>query len=248
MKESSSVTDTALRPLHELSAVNQLSNKKGNMKNILWALLMLLTLTATAQNNFKVPAYEKFKLKNGLTVFLMEQHEVPLIYVSAVFDAGSVQDNEQYGLANLTADALLFGAKKYSKEQIEEMTDFVGANLTTGAGKESARVSMSFAVKDADRMFDVLQQVLTTPTFDAGEFVKHKQRMLLQLAQQKESPRAVIGNYFNRFVFDRHPYATPTGGITSTVEKINAEDVRKFYNTHYHRPRRHRHCGRFQNR
>lgn len=194
---------------------------------------MLLSFTIKAQNNFKVPTYEKFKLKNGLTVYLMEQHEVPLIYVSAVFDAGSIQDNEQYGLANLTADALLFGTKKYTKEQIEEMTDFVGANLNTGAGKESAEVSMSFAVKDADKMFDILQQALAAPVFDAEEFAKHKQRTLLQLTQQKESPRSVIGNYFNRFVFDNHPYATPTNGTTTTVEKISVDDVKKFYNTYY---------------
>ena len=64
------------------------------MKHIFLALLALLTLSVQAQNNFKVPKYEKFKLKNGLTVYLMEQHEVPLINVSAVFDAGSIHDGE----------------------------------------------------------------------------------------------------------------------------------------------------------
>ncbi len=108
------------------------------MKNILIAFLTCFTLTVVAQNNFKVPPYEKFKLKNGLTVYLMEQHEVPLIYVSAVFDAGSIQDSQQYGLASMTADALLFGTKKYTKAEIEEATDYVGARLNSGAGKESA--------------------------------------------------------------------------------------------------------------
>jgi predicted Zn-dependent peptidase len=37
--------------------------------------------------------YKKFVLKNGLTVYLMEQHEVPLIYVSAVFPAGATKDS-----------------------------------------------------------------------------------------------------------------------------------------------------------
>ncbi|GHB84748.1 M16 family metallopeptidase [Persicitalea jodogahamensis] len=203
------------------------------MKKIASLLLIFSVFAAEAQNNFKVPAYEKFKLKNGMTVYLMEQHEVPLIYVSAVFDAGSIQDGDRYGLASMTADALLFGTKKYTKEQIEEATDYVGANLNSGAGKESARVSMSFATKDADKMFDVLQDVLVNPTFDATEFDKYKQRSLLQLTQQKESPRAVIGNYFNKMVFDQHPYASPTDGTTSTIDKITAEDVRSFYKTYY---------------
>ncbi|WP_254561204.1 M16 family metallopeptidase [Dyadobacter diqingensis] len=203
------------------------------MKNILLLLLALTTLSASAQNNFKVPKYEKFKLKNGLTVYLMEQHEVPLINVSAVFDAGSINDGDQYGLAALTADAVVFGTQKYTKSQIEEITDYVGANLSTMAGKEGASVRSSFAVKDQDKLFDVIQQVIMYPVFDATEFDKHKQRTLLELAQAKESPRSVIGNYFNGFVFDKHPYATPTGGTKSTVDKITVQDVKKFYQGNY---------------
>ena len=203
------------------------------MKNILLLLLTLTTLSASAQNNFKVPKYEKFKLKNGLTVYLMEQHEVPLINVSAVFDAGSINDGDQYGLAALTADAVVFGTQKYTKSQIEEITDYVGANLSTMAGKEGASVRSSFAVKDQDKLFDVIQQVVMYPVFDATEFDKHKQRTLLELAQAKESPRSVIGNYFNGFVFDKHPYATPTGGTKSTVDKITVQDVKKFYQSNY---------------
>ena len=203
------------------------------MKNILIAFLTCCTLTVVAQNNFKVPPYEKFKLKNGLTVYLMEQHEVPLIYTSTVFDAGSIQDGPQYGLASMTADALLFGTKKYTKSEIEEATDYVGARLSSGAGKESAEVNMSFAVKDADKMFAILQEVLTQPTFDATELDKHKQRTLLELAQQKESPRAVVGNYFNTLVFDKHPYANPTSGTPSTIEKISVDEVKNLYKTYY---------------
>ncbi len=203
------------------------------MKKIATLLLILCAFAAQAQNNFKVPTYEKFKLKNGLTVYLMEQHEVPLIYTSAVFDAGSTQDGDRYGLAAMTADALVFGTKKYTKEQIEEATDYVGANLNSGAGKESARVSMSFAAKDADRMFDILREVLIEPNFDATEFEKHKQRTLLQLTQQRESPRSVIGNYFSKMVFDKHPYATPTSGTNATIAKLSPANAAAFYKKNY---------------
>ncbi len=203
------------------------------MKHILFLLLAIIPVSLMAQNNFKVPKYEKFKLKNGLTVYLMEQHEVPLINVSAVFDAGSINDGERYGLASLTADALMFGTTKYSKSQIEEMTDFVGAKLSTYASKDNAGLSSSFAVKDQDKMFDVIQQVIMHPAFDAAEFKKHKDRTLLELDQQKESPRSVIGNYFNAMVFKSFPYANPGGGIKSTVEKISEEDTRTFYKNNY---------------
>ena len=58
------------------------------MKRIIYILLLsLLTGSFTQAQSFKLPAYQKFTLKNGLTVYLMEQHEVPIISVSAILPA-----------------------------------------------------------------------------------------------------------------------------------------------------------------
>ncbi|MCE6990211.1 pitrilysin family protein [Dyadobacter sp. CY323] len=203
------------------------------MKNIFIVFLAFISANAFSQSSFKVPKYEKFKLKNGLTVYLMEQHEVPLINVSAVFDAGSIHDGERFGLANLTADALLFGTKKYTKPQIEEMIDFVGASVNTYAAKDMAGITSSFAVKDQEKLFDIIQQMLLHPVFDQSEFDKYRARTVQQLIQQKESPRAVIGNYFNAFVFKNFPYANPDAGTKPAVEKLNAADAKAFYESNY---------------
>ncbi len=203
------------------------------MKNIITVVIALLLAGVSLAQTFKVPPYQKFTLKNGLTVYLMEQREVPLINVSAVFDAGAIQDGNRYGLANMTADALLFGSAKYTKAQLEEKTEYVGASVDTYAGKEVAKLSASFAVKDQDLLFDIIQDVVTKPTFDQAEFDKYKQRQLLQLTQQKESPRAVVNSYFNRFVFDGHPYANPVTGTPSAVSAITASDARQFYQKNY---------------
>lgn len=203
------------------------------MKYALTLVTALLVAGASLAQTFKLPAYQKFTLKNGLTVYLMEQHEVPLINVSAVFEAGAVQDGTRYGLASMTADALLFGSARYPKAQLEEKAEFVGATLDTYAGKEVAKLSASFAVKDQDLLFDMIQDVITKPTFELAEFDKYRQRQLLQLTQQKESPRSVVTNYFNRLVFDGHPYANPVTGTPAAVSAITASDARQFYQTHY---------------
>jgi len=201
------------------------------MKYLLITLL-LLAEAATAQT-FKLPQYQKFTLKNGLTVYLMEQHEVPLINVSVVFNAGAVQDGNRYGLASMTADALVFGSEKYTKAEIDQKTEFVGAQLNTFSGKDVARLTASFAVKDQDLLFDIIQNVLTKPTFDQTEFDKYKTRTLLQLTQQKESPRQVINNYFGRMVYEAHPYANPVSGTPQTVSAVSANDARQFYQRSY---------------
>lgn len=186
--------------------------------------------TATA---FKLPKYEKVVLKNGLTVYLMEQHEVPMIYVSAVFPAGAIYDNQQNGLAFMTASALKHGTKKMTKNQIEEELDFIGASVNTDALKEFASLSARFATKDRDKVLNIIRDILLTPTFDAQEFEKEKKLTVAGLERAKESPRNVIGNYFDQFSFGNHVYANPSAGRVSTVSKLTAADAQKFYRSNF---------------
>lgn len=183
--------------------------------------------------DFSLPKYEKFTLKNGMTIYLMEQHEVPLIYVSGMFIAGAVQDGDKNGLADMTASALMYGTEKHTKAELEEELDFIGAGLNVSAGREFAGIDASFAVKDQEKVFEFIHEVLTQPIFDEEEFKKAKTRRISQLKQAKESPNNVIGNYANSFLFKDHPYANPVGGTLTGVESVSLEDVKKFYQLNY---------------
>ena len=97
--------------------------------------LFLITTIGNTQAAYKLPPYEKFKLKNGLTVYLMEQHEVPMISVSAIMSAGAIYDGEKAGLASLTATALKHGTKSFTKQKLDEELDFIGATISTSASK-----------------------------------------------------------------------------------------------------------------
>lgn len=205
------------------------------MKRILSMMAaVLLHISVTAQTaEFKLPKYEKFTLNNGLTVYLMEQHEVPMVNVSVILPAGAIYDGAQNGLASLTATALQHGTKTMSRNTIEEELDFIGASLNTYATKESAGLSAKFAAKDRDKVLNIIKEVLVNPVFDAKEFEKEKQRTLVGLEQAKESPRAVIDDYYNGMLYAGHVYANPVSGRVSTVGKISVDDVKKFYKSFY---------------
>jgi predicted Zn-dependent peptidase len=182
---------------------------------------------------YKLPPFEKTVLKNGLTVYLMEQHEVPVINVSVVIPAGAIYDEQLSGLANMTATSLMLGTKNMTKSQLEEALDFVGASVNTYASKESAGLSAKFASKDRDKVLGIMRDVLLTPTFDQKEFEKAKQLLLAELEQATESPRNVIHNFFDQFTYGSHVYANPVDGKPSTVTKLTAADALKFYKSNY---------------
>lgn len=205
------------------------------MKRILF-LYILLAITCSSSlfaQDFKLPPYQKFKLKNGLTVYLLEQHEVPMINVSVIFPAGAIYDADKAGLASLTASNLKSGTKNYPKAKLDEELDFIGATVSTGASKEAASLSAKFAAKDKNKVLDIINELITAPVFDAAEFEKEKKRVLLSLEQAKESPRNVIGSYFDKFLYGDHVYGNAIEGKISTVSAINAGDLKKFYTENY---------------
>jgi predicted Zn-dependent peptidase len=172
-------------------------------------------------------------MTNGLTLYLMEQHEVPLIYVSTVFPAGAVRDVDKNGMAYLTAQGLLFGTKNYTKKQIEESLDFIGATYSSSASKEYASLSMSFVASDQETVLPILKDIIVNPVFDKDEFEKRKKRLLTELQESKERPRSIIGNYYHKFLFDKHVYANPVTGTVGSVNEISIRDVKKFYESYY---------------
>src|SRR5688572_33264302 len=124
--------------------------------NYIIAVLFCLIGTSLMAQDYKLPAYQKFTLKNGLTVYLMEQHEVPKMNVSVILPAGAIYDGEKAGLASLTAVSLKHGTKNYPKQKLDEELDFIGASVNTYASKESAGLSADFASKDKDRVLDII--------------------------------------------------------------------------------------------
>ena len=201
-------------------------------KTALCGLLILLPTLAVA-GGYSLPSHEKVVLDNGLTVVLMEQHEVPLIDLRVIIGGGAMVDGELSGLAGLTAEALRFGAGKRGKQELDHQFDFIGAEIGSNAGHEYNQLRASFATRDLETMLPILADMLLRPTFDADEFAKFQRRQVAQLSQQKESPRAVINNYFHKLMLGDHPYAAAPEGDATAVEKTGRDDLVSYHKTWY---------------
>jgi len=136
-------------------------------------------------------------------------------------------------LASLTAVALKHGTKNYPKQKLDEELDFIGATINSFAGKESASLFADCASKDKDKVLDIVSELLTSPVFDTAEFSKEKKRTLLRLEQAKESPRSVIGSYFDKFLYGDHVYGNIISGTISSVSNLTPADVQQFYKNNY---------------
>jgi zinc protease len=196
-------------------------------------IILLLILSSTTFSQFLLPSYEKFELENGLTVYLMEKKDVPLISFSAVFDGGAIKDGVQSGLASFTAEALRFGTTSYTRAQIDSLFNFYGSNVLTYARIDYSGFSTQFIKENTEILLPVIKEIILNPVFPETEIERRKQRWLAELDQAKESPRSVIGSYFSKHVFGDAPYGNPVNGTKAGISSIDLEKVNDFYRTNY---------------
>jgi zinc protease len=198
------------------------------------ALLLAAVPALAQQSSLKLPPYKKVKLPNGLTVLLMEQHEVPIISFEYAVKAGSVADPAgKEGTASITAEMLRKGTKTRTAAQLAAELDFIGGQLNAGAGPDSSSGSAEFLRKDLAKGLDLLSDVLLNPTFPPEEFSKMQAQRIDGIRSAKDRAQAVISAYYNAYLFGSHPYARPTGGDEMSLAAITRDDVHAFYKAHY---------------
>jgi zinc protease len=196
------------------------------------ATALLLTSLLQAAPAFQFPAYEKVQLDNGLTIYLLEQHEVPLMTVNVTVKAGAILDSKA-GLANLTAQSLMLGAGNQNKAQVSQTVDFLGASLNVAGDLEASALQATFMAKDRDTMLNLVQATLLKPAFASADFAKLQQRQLQALENARQSPRDVIEPYFRRLNYGNHPYGNAVEGDINSVKQISLDDVKAFYQANY---------------
>ena len=183
----------------------------------------------------KVPAIERRTLTNGLRVWIVPMHEVPVVDVSVVVISGAAADPAgKYGLASFTASMLDEGAGRYNALDLADAVDFLGATLTTGASFDSSVIHLHTPASKLDHALPLLADVTLRPTFPQNELDRIRKERLAALLQSRDNPAAIAAAGFARLVYGaNHRYGTLTMGTEASNTAIAADDLRSFYAANY---------------
>src|SRR5690606_17734595 len=81
----------------------------------------------------KLGKTESFVLPNGLKVFVVENHKLPMVSASIQFDVYPEMEGDMAGYSDFLSELLTAGTKKRSKEELNQEIDFIGARLSASA-------------------------------------------------------------------------------------------------------------------
>ena len=213
------------------------------MKKYIYSLIAVVAaFTLTAQTTIdrssaptpgpaRVPtiaSYESFELKNGLKVFVVEDHKLPRISMSLILDRDPIVEGDKAGYVSIAGDLLGAGTANRTKAELDEEVDFMGARFSTSASS----MNVGGLSKYTDNLIEIMADVLLNPSFPAEEFDKLKSQMTSGLKANADDPDAISGNLRGATLYGlEHPYGEVM--TEATVEAVTLEDCKNYFSTYF---------------
>lgn len=171
---------------------------------------------------------QSFTLPNGLKVFVVEKHKLPVVSISIQLDIKPALEGNKTGYRQMMSELLTSGTKTRSSEQLAKEIDYMGANIS--ATNES--VYASGLKKHVGKMLELMSDITINSDFKQDELDKIKKRTLSGLEASKNEPDDMLNNVSAVVNFGtQHPYGEVT--TDATVNNITLEDCKKYYSTYF---------------
>ncbi|MFT6034791.1 MAG: zinc protease [Marivirga sp.] len=182
----------------------------------------------TAPKEINISKPYTFVLKNGLKVYVVENHKLPRVAFSLSLDRDPILEKEKAGYIDFAGQLLMTGTKNRTKAELDQEIDFIGASMSTF----STGIFASSLTKHQEKLIELMTDILFNPAFPEEELDKLKKQTLSGLAASKDDPNAMASNVRGvlNYTLD-HPYGEFT--TEESVENITLEDCKQYYATYF---------------
>ncbi len=183
----------------------------------------------------QIPKYSRYQMNNGMVVYLMENHELPLVGGKALVRTGDrLEPEEKVGLGEITGKVMRTGGTtKHSGDELNQLLEQLAASVETGIGESSGSASFGALSTDLNTVFDLFAEVLQQPIFAQEKLEFTKKQEAGQIARRNDNPDDIAGREFQKLIYgNTSPYARTVE--YETINNISREDVMGFYNKYFH--------------
>lgn len=184
---------------------------------------------------FSPPEPERVVLDNGMVVYLLEDHELPLIALTATIRAGSWLDPaDKIGLAALTGSVMRTGGGGgLSAEQVDEELEQFAGEISIGIGRQSGSASLDVLSKDFTRGLRIFAGLVRTPAFEPARVELAKLQAVEGIRRRQDNPGSVVGREFVKMLYGAdHPTARES--TIDSVRRVNRDDLIAFHRESIH--------------
>jgi zinc protease len=182
-----------------------------------------------------IPPVWQTEASNGMKIYGIEQHELPLVTYSLVINGGhTLDDISKPGVGRFTAQMLNEGTKNKTPEELEEDIQLLGATINIRGGEENITVSVRTLTRNFEKTLALVEEMLLEPRWDEEQFSINKTRTINSLKRNMADP-----NYLARTTFSKlnlgpeNVLSADVSGTVESVEAISMDDLKAFYDSNF---------------
>ncbi len=178
---------------------------------------------------FELPKAHRVVLENGIILYILEDHDLPLVTINAFVKTGSMHDPAgKEGTAELTAQVMRTGGTtRLSSREIDRQFDLIAASASIAMAMESAHVGFSVLTTHLDKGLDLLSQILIHPVFEQGKLELARQLQLEEIRRIKDDPQKLAMREFSRLIYHQDPRGRFPSSASLT--EIKRDDLTAFH-------------------
>ncbi|WYL99860.1 MAG: pitrilysin family protein [Gloeotrichia echinulata CP02] len=183
----------------------------------------------------KLPKYERYVLQNGLVVYLMEDHDLPLVNGTALLRTGDrLETSDKVGLAGFVGTVMRTGGtKQHSSDEINDILEERAASVETSIGESSAGASFDTLSENLETVFGLFAEVLREPVFAQEKLDLAKTQEKGSIARRNDDPNDIASREFRKLIYGQDsPYARTTE--YATLDRISRQDLVQFYQQYFY--------------
>jgi zinc protease len=185
--------------------------------------------------DIRLPEVQRYTLPNGMKLFLVEDHRLPLIDGRAIIRTGARWvPADKAGLAGIFGSAQRTGGTKTrSGDQLDEMLEAIAASVETSVGMSSASAAFSAQRGDEDKVLEIFADVLMNPEFRQDKIELAKVTAKTEISRRNDDFQDVARREFRKLVYGpTSPYARHAEYWT--IDEISRDDLLAFHRRYYH--------------
>lgn len=197
---------------------------RSNWSKILW-LSIFTCLFCLNVFCFEVKALEIVQVKKP---------EIPVVYFEVMFRAGSAYDPPgKEGLAYFTAQMMQRGTQSFTRDQMDDLLDYLSGQLNVEVHKEVIVFSGKTLKENLDKFYQIFSEIILKPTFPEDQIEKTRTDQLDAIENLRQDDVALVKESFDDFIFRGHPYGHAVYGKESSVKSLTRQDAIDFYNKYF---------------
>ena len=191
-------------------------------------------LTFDPLPEIQFPDFQRTTLDNGMTVYLMEDHDLPLVSGQAWIKTGSrLEPANKVGLASVTGEVIRTGGTQtHPADDLNQILEQRAASVEVSVSESSGQASFNSLTEDLDTVLDLFAEVLTEPALPQDKIDLAKKQRIGSIQRRNDDPDDVGRREFQRLVYGaQSPYARLQE--YQSINAISREDVQGFYQDYF---------------